>query len=236
MTLKQEFREHQVTTIRFAVSALDELRNLYRQIGENALPRSVRIGRKDHQDRDVYGGFGAVKMRWYSANSVAAMRIFRRVLDGSCLAKVRDIVGERRDRVRVVQAHIIEIEGSYPPSPWHSDFTDKELGLHRSATVLAPLFTFQRNFGGLEMSVVERGMPLDFDRFAHVYRYRDGEAVLFDGVGMVHRTQSYRAKANARRVLACWQLADTSRALRPALLRIGKRNGDRMFFLPHVQS
>jgi len=233
MAKKLEFREHQATTLRFAVSALDALKTLYRQIHEHRLPRGVRIGRKDHQDRDVYGGFSGVKMRWYSANSRAAMRIFRSVLDGSGLAQARDIVGDRRGRVRVVQAHIIEIEGSYPVGPWHADFTDPELGLSQSATMLTPLLTVQPNFGGIEMSVVTREMTLDFDRFAHVYRYREGEAVLFDGAGMVHRTQGYRAKATARRVLACWQLADTSRVHRRALRRIGKRNGDRMFFHPH---
>jgi len=99
--------------------------------------------------------------------------------------------------------------------------------------MLTPLFTFQPSFGGLEVTAAKRGMQLDFDEYSHVYRYRDGEAVLFDGSVMIHRTQRYRAKTTATRVLVCWQFADTCRLLRPALRRIGKRNGDPMFFFPH---
>jgi hypothetical protein len=225
-----EFIDCQVTAISFAAKALGPLKKLYRDIHVNALERGVRMGKKEHED---YSGFEGVKMRWYFANSPKAISIFRGVVDGCNLKRAREIVGTCPDLVRIVQASIIEVVGSYPRGRWHSDFTDKELGLNQSATMLTPLFTFQRNFGGLELTAVKRGMPLDFDEYSHVYRYCDGEAVLFDGSGMVHRTQSYRANAMARRVLVCWQFADTCRVLRPALKRIGNRTGDPMFFVPH---
>jgi hypothetical protein len=227
---KREFLDCQVTTIPFAVNALRPLKKLYNDIHAGTLEAGVRIGRKSHED---YDGFQGVQMRWHFANSAKAIGIFRDVVDGCNLKRSREIVGNCVDSMRVVQASIIEIVGSYPPGRWHSDFTDSELGADQSATMLTPLFTFQRNFGGLEVTAVTRGMPLDFDDFSHVYRYRDGEAVLFDGSEMIHRTQSYRAKATARRVLVCWQFGDTCRRLRPVLKRIGDRNGDPMFFFPH---
>jgi hypothetical protein len=230
MKKKQEFLDCQVTTIPFAAEALHPLRKLYGDIYAKTLESGVRMGRKSHED---YSGLEGVTMRWHFASSAKAISIFRAVVDGCNLKQAREIVGRKPNLVRIVQASIIETVGSYPLGRWHSDFTDKELGADQSATMLTPLFPFQRNFGGLELTAVKRGMPLDFDEFSHVYRYRDGEAVLFDGSEMIHRTKSYRAKATARRVLVCWQFADTSRRLRPALRRIGNRNGDPMFFFPH---
>lgn len=226
-----EFLDCQVTTLSFDVQALRPLKTLYKDIHAGTFERGVKIGRKEHKG---YRGFEGVKMRWYFADSAKAIGIFRAVVDGCDLRRAREIVGSRPDLVRVVQASFIEIVGSYPLGRWHSDFTDKDLGVNQSATMLTPLFTFRRTFGGLEVTAVKRGMPLDFAEYSHVYRYRDGEAVLFDGSEMIHRTQSYRAKATALRVLVCWQFADTSRKLRPALRRIGTRNGDPMFAFPHA--
>lgn len=230
MNERLEFLTCQVTTISFDVNALRPLKKLYKDIHANALARGVKVGRKEHAD---YSGREGVKMRWYFANSAKAIGIFRAVVDGCELRRAREIVGSRADFVRVVQASLIETVGSYPPGHWHSDFTDRDLGLNQTATMLTPLFTFQRNFGGLEVTAIKRGMPLDLDEYSHVYQYQDGEAVLFDGTGMIHRTQSYQATATARRVLVCWQFADTCRLLRPALRRIGRRNRDPMFCLPH---
>ena len=230
MRERLEFLECQVTTISFGLRALRPLKKLYEDVRANTLERGVNIGKKEHEE---YSGFDGVKMRWYFANSPKAIGIFRAVVDGCRLKRARAIVGTRRDRVRVVQASFVEIEGNYPRGRWHSDFTDKDLGLNRSATMLTPLFTFHRTFGGLEVTAAKRGMSLDFDKYAHVYRYRDGEAVLFDASGMIHRTQGYRAKPTAVRVLVCWQFADTSRTLWPALRRIGRQNGDPMFLFPH---
>jgi hypothetical protein len=227
---KREFLDCHVTALSFPPDALRPLRNLYRDISAGTPPTRARMGRKSHEG---YDGFEGVQMRWHYANSTEAIALFRAVLDACDLNWAREIVGSSPNLVRVVQACFIETLGSYPAGRWHADFTDEELGPGQSATMLTPLFTFQRNFGGLEVTAVERGMPLDFDDFSQVYRYRDGEAVLFDGSAMIHRTKRYRAKATARRVLACWQLADTSRRLRPALKRIGDRNGDPMFFHPH---
>jgi hypothetical protein len=230
MKEKHEFLTCQVSTISFDVNALCPLKKLYEDIHANTLERGVKIGRKEHEH---YSGLEGVKMRWYFAKSVKAIAIFRAVVDGCELRRAREIVGSCAGFMRVVQASLIETVGSYPLGRWHSDFTDRDLGLNQTATMLTPLFTFQRNFGGLEVTAVKRGMPLDLDEYSHVYRYHDGEAILFDGTGMIHRTQSYHATGTARRVLVCWQLADTCRRLRPALRRIGRQNGDPMFCVPH---
>lgn len=230
MKRKQEFLDCQITTIPFALNALHPLRRLYRDIYANTLQSGVQIGRKSHED---YAGSQGVNMHWHYANSANAIRLFRAVVDGCNLKMARTIVGNSPHQMRIVQASIIETVGSYPLGRWHSDFTDDELGFDQSATMLTPLFPFQRNFGGLVLTAVQRGMPLDLDEYSQVYRYRDGEAVLFDGSGMIHRTQSYHAKATARRILICWQFADASKRLRPALSRIGRRNGDPMFLFPH---
>src|SRR5262249_22389078 len=227
---RKEFLDCQITTIPFATNALRPLRKLYGDIYAKSLENGVRMGRKSHE---AYSGFEGVRMHWHFANSPKAIQIFRAIVDGSNLRLAREIVGTHRVRLWIVQASIIETVGSYPIGRWHSDFTDDELGVNQTATMLTPLFTFQHNFGGLEVTAVKRGMPLDFDEYSHVYRYHDGEAVIFDGSGMIHRTQSYRANATARRVLVCWQFADTSSRLRPVLKRIGNRNGDPMFLFPH---
>jgi hypothetical protein len=233
MQEKLDFQSCQLTALTFDVRALRPLKTLYEQVCASTLPRGVTIGRKDHEE---YSGFERVSMSWYYANSPRAIAIFRAVIDGCELKRAREIVGSRPDFMRVVQASFIVTVGSYPRGRWHVDFTEQDLGTNQSATMLTPLFTFQRNFGGLEVSAVKRGMSLDVEEYSQVYRYRDGEAILFDASGMIHRTESYRAGATARRVLVCWQFADTSRRLRPALRRIGRRNGDPMFCSPHSRS
>lgn len=230
MKEKRDFATCHVTTIAFDVRALRPLVKLYADIRGDTVPRGIEIRRKEHED---YGGCEGVNMRWYFANSDTAIAIFRSVVDGCELRRAREIVGNQPALMRIVQASFIETVGSYPVGRWHTDFTDPDLEPNQTATMLTPLFPFQRSFGGLEVTAVKRGMPLDPDEYSHVYRYRHGEAVLFDGTGMIHRTQSYQAKATARRVLVCWQLADAGRRLRPALRRIGKRNGDPMFYSPH---
>jgi hypothetical protein len=194
------------------------------------LEPEVEIGTKLHVEEP---GFETVSMRWFFANSEKAMHIFRDVLDGCSLRQTREIFGTCPDLVRVVQANIIEIRGRYPVGRWHSDFTDKQLGAGECATLLTPLFSFKPHFGGLETTRAKRGVSDDYDGQSEVYRYRDGEAVLFDGSAMIHRTQSYEAEESERRVLVSWQLADTRPALLPILSSVGKRNGDPMFFSTH---
>jgi hypothetical protein len=172
-------------------------------------------------------------MRWFFANSESAIKIFRDVLDGCSLRSAREIFGSSYASTTVVQANLIEVRGSYPLGTWHSDFTDEALKSGESATLLTPLFTLKPHLGGLEITHAQRE-DLDYDNRAEVYQYKDGEAILFDGSAMIHRTQSYSAALEDRRVLISWQLADTRSELRPILARIGIRNGDPMFFSDHV--
>jgi hypothetical protein len=230
VTKEQQFQIQNITTLKFSARALQPLRNLYEELSGDTGP-SVEMGLKLHEDGP---GFEGVQMRWYFANSRAAISLFRRVFDSCNLARARDIVGTRKDLVRVVQANLIELKGSYPLGTWHSDFVDEALSAGDSATILTPLYRLRANIGGLQTTSLKResGSP-DYDDYADVYRYKEGEAVVLDALAMIHRTQSYRASPKARRVLVSWQIADTRRNMRDALRHIGQRNGDPMFLFPH---
>src|SRR5215216_2513890 len=121
---KQEFIDCHVTTLRFAIGALKPIRQLYASIQSGCFARGMQMGRKEHE---VYSGFAGVRMRWYFANSPKAIGLFRSVLDDCKLKAARTIVSDNPDRVRVVQASIIEVRGSYPTGRWHSDFADEDL-------------------------------------------------------------------------------------------------------------
>ncbi|MGA9912804.1 hypothetical protein [Paraburkholderia sp.] len=231
MSKRKEFQARRLTKLAFSFDALEPIRQLYHSLHADQLSEEIKIGIKAHED---YGDeFANIKMRWYFANSPEALQIFRDVLDGCELAVSRDVVGSSRNRMRVIQANIVEISGSYPEGRWHSDFADPRLGMNESATLLTPLLPFESHFGGLETTSVIRGESLDYDDHATVHRYREGEAILFDGTGTIHRTQSYQAAEHERRVLVCWQFGDVRSDLIPVFRRIGKKNGDPMFMHGH---
>ena len=231
MSKQKEFVAGGLTKVAFSIDALQPLRELYQDIQSDKLMEGIDIGIKAHDD---YGdkNFDGVSMRWYFAKSQKAINLFREVLDGCELAVVRDLVGDDRKKMRVVQGNIIEIIGSYPEGRWHSDMADSELSLNQSATLLTPLYPFEAHFGGLETTAASRE-SMDYDKNALVHQYRDGEAILFDGTGTIHRTQSYKAKPTEKRLLVSWQLADARKLMRPILQRIGEKNGDPMFFSSH---
>jgi hypothetical protein len=232
MTKRQEFIKQNITTLKFSTKALEPLRKLYEILAGELEPPSVKMGLKLHEDGP---NFEDVRMRWYFANSREAISLFRDVLDSCNLAFAREIVGTRKDLVRVVQANLIEIRGGYPRGTWHSDFMDDALHPGDSATILTPLYPLQTGLGGLETTTAKRQSgPFNYDDFSKAYRYQEGEAVVFDAFAMIHRTQSYRAKPSALRVLVSWQIADTRRSMRRILERIGRRNGDPMFLFPHL--
>lgn len=232
MSKKSEFRESPVTKLRFSYDALAPIRELYHDFLSERLPDDVDIGIKAHEDYSEE--FKDVKMRWYFAKSQRAIDIFREVLDGCELHLVRSIVGDDLSKMRVVQANIIEIVGSYPEGRWHSDFTDEKLQLNQSATLLTPLLDFKSHFGGLETTSVLRGESLDYDENATVHKYEAGEAILFDGTGTIHRTQSYKAAPDDKRVLVCWQFGEIDEDMEPVFSRIGEKNGDPMFMHAHA--
>lgn len=226
------FEQAEMCTIRFDIAALRPLQKLYWQIYAGMLAPEVEMGLKLHEEAAC---FADTKMRWFFANSERAMAIFRDALDGSELRACRQLFGRRFDLNRVVQGNLIETRGGYPRGTWHSDFTDDEIRAGTCITVLTPLFPFQPHFGGLEVTSAKRGISTEYDAQATVYRYQSGEAVVFDGATMIHRTQQYHAGADERRLVVSWQLADTSRKLRPMLSRIATRNGDPMFYSPHLK-
>ncbi|WP_313687758.1 hypothetical protein [Pantoea sp.] len=231
MSKKQEFLNAGVTKISFSFDALEPIRQLYYNIMNDSLDPFVDIGIKAHEDYS--DEFKNVSMRWYFAKSPAALGIFRTVLDGCELALSRDIIGNNRHTMRVVQANIIETIGSYPVGRWHSDFYHENLGNNESGTLLTPLFPFQTYFGGLETTAAHRDECDLYDELTTVHKYQEGQAILFDGTSTIHRTQSYNAYPGDKRILVCWQFGCTREELQPVLSTIGKNNGDPMFFHEH---
>ncbi|MCF5471081.1 hypothetical protein [Pseudomonas syringae] len=231
MSKKRQFLEERVTKLKFSYEALDPIKTLYHDFLNGSLPGELAIGVKAHEDYS--DEFKDVSMRWYFAKSELSMQIFRDVLDSCELQVVRGIVGQGFDKMRVLQANIIEIRGGYPTGRWHSDFTDEDLLLNQSATLLTPLLDFKSHFGGLETTAVLRGESVDYEERAIVHKYSEGEAILFDGTGTIHRTQSYKADPAEKRVLVCWQLGEVDDTMVPVFERIGEKNGDPMFMHAH---
>jgi hypothetical protein len=212
------------------VSALRPLQKLYWTFYADLLDPDVNIGVKLH---DETPGLENTSMRWLFANSEAAISIFRDVLDQCQIHSCRELFGSALASVRVVQANLIEIRGGYPLGTWHTDFTDDEIEPGTCVTVLTPLFDFQPTHGGLQLTTAKRGVSTDYDGQARTYRYASGQAIVFDGSAVIHRTEAYDADKTDRRILVSWQLADTSPELQPMLNRIASRNGDPMFYSLH---
>ena len=227
---KGEFVSNRFTTIKFSNDALSPIRQIFYNLRDRGYDPTDDIGIKLHESDN--GEFEGVNMLWAFAKSNEAMRFFRKILDGCELSIARDLIGENRENMRVVQSNIIVVRGSYPEGKWHSDMTDRELGSNQCATLLAPLFTMPDYIGGLEITSASRE-TLQYDEFSSVYKYQNGEAILFDGSSMLHRTQAYNARADELRVLMCWQLADVNERTTHVLQRIGRKNGDPMFLEAH---
>ncbi|MFS2221398.1 hypothetical protein [Pantoea sp. B65] len=232
MSKKKEFLEKGVTKLAFSFDELDPIRKLHFNILDENLPPEIDIGIKSHEDYSEE--FHDVRMRWYFAKSPDALNIFRNVLDGCELALSRDIIGSNKITMRVVQANIIETIGSYPTGRWHSDFFHEHLKRNESGTMLTPLFPFQTYFGGLETTSAHRDDYDNYDKLASIHKYKEGEAILFDGTSTIHRTQSYKAYPGDKRILVCWQFGCTRKDMHSILNKIGENNGDPMFLNEHA--
>ncbi|ASA57620.1 hypothetical protein [Vibrio gazogenes] len=225
-----EFQTNGITKLKFSNDCLSPLRSLYYNLRENGFEPNDDIGIKLHDDSVT--GHQKVQMRWFFAKSNESIKLFRDVLDGCELSLIRELTGVKKEKMRVVQANIIETRGSYPEGRWHSDMVDEELRENQSITVLTPLFTLEDHIGGLDTSNIHRD-ELDYDKDMEQHNYEDGEAIAFDGTAKIHRTSSYTASDDDIRLLVCWQLADCSKEMKQPLRRVGKRNGDPMFLHKH---
>ncbi len=223
---KEEFKTNGIVKIMFSNDALSPLRQLYYNLRESGFEPGDDIGIKLHDDSVISDN--EINMRWFFANSDAGIKLFRDVLDGCELSMVRGITDVSPEKMRVVQANIIEVKGSYPIGRWHSDMVDDQLFKNQCITMLTPLFTLEDHVGGLETTSSPR-KSLDYDVNAITHKYKDGEAIAFDGTETIHRTAQYDACDDDIRLLVCWQLADSSENMHDALFRIGVSNGDPMF-------
>ncbi|PSU88960.1 hypothetical protein C0W42_11540 [Photobacterium kishitanii] len=231
MNKKEEFKTNGLVKLMFSNDALSPLRQLYYNLRDTDFEPGGDIGIKLHDDS--VKSDKELKMRWFFAKSEAAIKLFRDVLDGCELSMSRALTDVKSENMRVVQANIIEVRGSYPLGRWHSDMVDDKLFKNHCITMLTPLFTVEDHIGGLETTSTPRD-ALDYDTNAITHKYHDGEAIAFDGTETIHRTEKYEASNDDIRLLVCWQLADTAEEMHEPLFRIGKRNGDPMFVGKHV--
>ncbi|EGR1420086.1 hypothetical protein ACPF4D_000261 [Vibrio cholerae] len=231
MNKKNEFMANGIVKIKFSNDALSPLRQLYYNLRETNFEPGEDIGIKLHDDS--VKSKSEIKMRWFFAKSESAIKLFRDVLDGCELSLCRSLTNVKHKNMRVVQANIIEVRGSYPIGRWHSDMVDENLKKNQSITMLTPLFTLEDHIGGLETTSTPRD-ALDYDKNAVVHKYHDGEAIAFDGTAMIHRTAQYDASEDDIRLLVCWQLANAEDEMHDTLFRIGKSNGDPMFLGEHI--
>ena len=231
MNKKEEFKKNGLVKLMFSNDALSPLRQLYYNLRDTDFEPGDDIGIKLHDDS--VKSDNEIKMRWFFAKSEAAIKLFRDVLDGCELSMSRALTDVKPENMRVVQANIIEVRGSYPLGRWHSDMVDEKLFKNHCITMLTPLFTVEDHIGGLETTSTPRD-ALDYDTNAIAHKYHDGEAIAFDGSETIHRTEKYEASNDDIRLLVCWQLADTAEEMHEPLFRIGKRNGDPMFVGEHI--
>ncbi|GGB76763.1 hypothetical protein [Shewanella inventionis] len=228
---KIEFKTKGITKISFSNEALSPCRQIYYNLRNSNFEPTDDIGIKHHDDS--VKSDNEIKMRWFFAKSEAAIKLFRDVLDGCELSLSRSLTDVPYENMRVVQANIIEVRGSYPVGRWHSDMVDEKLSKNQSITLLTPLFTLENHIGGLETTSTPRNM-FNYEENSIRHKYKDGEAIAFDGTATVHRTEKYEASDGDIRLLMCWQLADSSEEMIESLYRIGTRNGDPMFVGKHI--
>ena len=97
-----------------------------------------------------------------------------------------------------------------PGQDFHVDYGQREIPAGVTGTMLTPLIEVQAPFGHLDC---REGLR-EFE-----YRYRIGEAILFDGK-FEHRPQVAGSPAGAARVLVSWSIATEDERYRFAIQRV----------------
>ena len=146
-------------------------------------------------------------MTWHYATSPAALAAFQRCLTESNLAESLSIVdGDSR----LLAACFVVVQGETPGQDFHVDYGQREIPAGVTGTMLTPLIEVQAPFGHLDC---REGLR-EFE-----YRYRIGEAILFDGK-FEHRPQVAGSPAGAARVLVSWSIATEDERYRFAIQRV----------------
>ena len=200
MTHASRFRNELFTELAFGVRHLEPLRTLYRRLRDGRLPSGQRFNRVTGLHPN---------MAWHYAATSEALEPFAACLADSNLNRsLRIVEGEPR----LYAACFIVISKRLPPMEYHIDFGEEVIPAGVSSTMLTPLFPFAADFGHLEYRA-------DEDDPDHEYRYELGKAILFDGK-FEHRSQSFRCRGSAERVLVSWTIASTEPRYSAAIRRV----------------
>ena len=185
MTRAQQFQDHLFTELAFRARHLSPLRRLYRQMLSDCLGEQFSF----HASPGLHAN-----MTWHYATSPPTLAAFHRCLTDSDLGESLSIV---HGDSRLLAACFVVVEGDTPVLDYHVDYGQAEIPAGVTGTMLTPLIAFEPPFGHLDC----RDGTRDFE-----YRYKVGDAILFDGK-FEHRSQAAGSVANQARVLVSWSIA-----------------------------
>lgn len=198
MTHAEQFNERLFTELQFGSRHLAPLRRLYRQLRGGCLGA-------DYSFRESPGLHA--NMTWHYASSPQTLEAFRHCLTGSRLAESLSIV---HGSSQLLAACFVVVEGATPAMGFHVDYGEREIPAGVTGTMLTPLLAFNDQFGHLDC----RDGLEEFE-----YRYRMGDAILFDGK-FEHRSQASQLAGTATRILVSWSIATNDARYRFAIGRI----------------
>ncbi len=198
MTRAQQFHDHHFTELPFQARHLSRLRRLYRQMLAGCLGERFSF--------EASPGLHA-NMTWHYATSPAALAEFGRCLSESDLGESLSIVGGDS---RLLAACFVIVDGDTPAQDFHVDYGQSEIPAGVTGTMLTPLIAFDAPFGHLDCREGLRTFE---------YRYRIGEAILFDGK-FEHRPQLAGSIVDEMRVLVSWSIATEDERYRFAIQRV----------------
>ena len=198
MTHAERFEEHLFTELQFTPRNLSPLRRLYRQMRRDCL----EAGMSFHESPGLHAN-----MTWHYASSPQTLEAFRLCLAGCHLRESLSIV---HGDSQLLAACFVVVQGDTPTMDYHMDYGEREIPSGVTGTMLTPLVAFDEPFGHLDC----REGPADFE-----YRYRMGDAILFDGK-FEHRSQPSHSIGAATRILVSWSIATNDIRYRFAIRRI----------------
>ncbi len=185
MTRAQHFQEHLFTELPFRARHLSPLRRLYRQMLAGCLGEQFSF----HASPGLHPN-----MTWHYATNPHTLAAFQRCLTGSDLSESLSIVD---GDARLLAACFVVVRGDTPALDYHVDYGQVEIPAGVTGTMLTPLHAFNPPYGHLDYC--DGGRELE-------YRYRVGDAILFDGK-LEHRPQAAGSIEGEARVLVSWSIA-----------------------------
>lgn len=145
-------------------------------------------------------------MTWHYASNPRTLAAFNLCLTDSRLRESLTIV---HGGSKLLAACFVVVRGDTPLQDFHMDYGDRGIPAGVTGTMLTPLIAFDEGFGHLDY---REGIE-EFE-----YRYRMGDAILFDGK-FEHRAQAAHTGV-ATRVLVSWSIATDDERYRFAIGRI----------------